>query len=792
MAAIPTVRIRRMHHSLSPEQLSNIIDIAENAVVCTDEQHRIIFFNKGAERVFGWSAAEVAGKDLSILLPERFRPGHAERVAGFQHGDRTARRMGERGTIYAVRKDGSEFPAEATISKSAAGGRQILTAILQDISERKAYERELELAKEKAEAAMQAKSMFLANMSHEIRTPLNAVIGMTSLLLHTAIDDEQRDYTETIRASGESLLAIINDLLDYSKLEVGRLDLERHAFELRRCVEEALDLLAPSASEKNLDLAYMIEPGAPATILADATRLRQVLVNLLSNAIKFTHHGEVVITVSAAPQEGGGYLLAFAVRDTGIGIPPHRLEDVFSSFTQVDTSTTRKYGGTGLGLTISRRLAEMMGGSLTVDSEVGRGSTFTLTVLADAFDEQLAENVLRERAATVRGRRILIVDDNATNRRILMKQALLWGMEPLSAASAVEAIDLVRDGHPFDVAVLDMQMPDMDGARLAAELRKHRDRQALPLVLLTSVGHRPRGAGEADGMGAFSAWLNKPIKPAALLEALQQVLGERSAAAPRTAAVPVHAASPVDILVAEDNTINQKVIRQLLRHLGYRADVVGNGLEAVEALERQDYQIVLMDMQMPEMDGLEATRRLRLRFRGANAPWIIAMTANAMPGDRERCLDAGMNDYVPKPIELEVLDKALAAAVGHVAARRREDAAIDPARIEQLRAIDDEASLLDEVIASFVGEVPQLLHKLAHAVREHDGQLLASTAHYLRSSIDFVGANRMRLPCTNLELMGKGQNFEGAQEQLADLARAYDEAMTALLSLGGRQGGEGD
>jgi len=773
-----------MHHPLSPEQLGSIIDIAENAIVCTDERHRIIFFNQGAERVFGWTAEEVTGRDLALLLPERFRPGHAERVAGFEHGDRTARRMGERGTIYALRRDGTEFPAEATISKSSAGGRLILTAILQDISERKAYERELELAKEKAEAAMQAKSMFLANMSHEIRTPLNAVIGMTSLLLHTAIDDEQRDYTETIRASGESLLAIINDLLDYSKLEVGRLDLERHAFELRRCVEEALDLLVPSASEKSLDLAYMIDPGVPATILADATRLRQVLVNLLSNAIKFTHHGEVVVTVSATPQEGGGYLLAFAVRDTGIGIPPHRLDDVFSSFTQVDASTTRKYGGTGLGLTISRRLAEMMGGSLTVESEVGRGSTFTLTVQADAFDEQLAENVLRERAAVVRGRRILIVDDNATNRRILMKQALLWGMEPLASASAIEAIDLVRDGHPFDVAVLDMQMPDMDGARLAAELRKHRNRAALPLVLLTSVGQRQRAAGEADGMGAFSAWLNKPIKPAALLEALQQVLGERPAVArPAPAPAPAAAANPVAILVAEDNTINQKVIRQLLRHLGYRADVVANGLEAVEALERQEYQIILMDMQMPEMDGLEATRRLRQRFRGANAPWIIAMTANAMPGDRERCLNAGMNDYVPKPIELEVLDKALATAIERVAARRRDDVAIDPARIEQLRAIDDEASLLNEVIASFVGEVPHLLHKLDHAVREHDGQLLASTAHYLRSSIDFVGANRMRLPCTNLELLGKAQNFEGAQEQLADLTRAYEEASTVLLAL---------
>ncbi|MGI4846324.1 MAG: response regulator [Janthinobacterium lividum] len=782
-----------MQNPLSLEQLSSIIDIAENAVVCTDEAQRIVFFNQGAQRVFGWAAEEVVGQNLELLIPARFRPGHGERVAGFRHGERPARRMGERGTIYAVRKDGSEFPAEATISKSEADGRVILTAILQDISERKAYERELETAKDRAEAAMQAKSMFLANMSHEIRTPLNAVIGMTSLLLHTDINEEQRDYTETIRSSSEALLSIINDLLDYSKLEVGRLDLERHAFEVRRCVEDALDLLAPAASEKNLDLAYMLEPGVPATILADATRLRQILVNLLSNAIKFTHHGEVVVTVSSVAREGGACRLAFAVRDTGIGIPAHRLEDVFTSFTQVDASTTRKYGGTGLGLTISRRLAEMMGGDLSVESEVGRGSTFTFVIEAEAFDEQLAENVLRDRATQVRGRRILIVDDNATNRRILMKQTLLWGMEPLAAASSVEAVDLVRDGHPFDVAILDMQMPDMDGARLALELRKHRDRKALPLVLLTSVGQRPRADADADAeaMGAFSAWLNKPIKPAALLEALQQVLGERGGRAERAPLAPAlapRAGAEVDILVAEDNTINQKVIKQLLRHLGYRGDVVANGLEALEALERQEYPVILMDMQMPEMDGLEATRRLRQRFRGANAPYIIAMTANAMPGDRERCLDAGMNDYVPKPIELEVLDAALAAAVEHVTARRRDGAVINASRIDQLRAIDDGASLLDEVIASFVGEVPQLLDKLDHAVETRDGPLLASTAHYLQSSIDFVGANRMRVPCINLELMGKGEHFEEAGAQLGELRRAYEEASAALLALSGRAG----
>ncbi|RFP10976.1 response regulator [Duganella sp. BJB488] len=772
-----------MPHPLNPDQLSNIIDIAENAILCTDERQRIILFNRGAERMFGWAASEVVGKSLELLIPQRFRSGHAARVSGFRHGDTTARRMGERSTIYAVRKDGTEFPAEATISKSGEDGQVILTAILQDISERKAYEQELEQAKETAEAAVRAKSMFLANMSHEIRTPLNAVIGMTSLLLHTGIDEEQRDYTETIRSSSEALLAVINDLLDYSKMEVGRLDLERHAVEIRRCVEDALDLVASSAGEKHLDLAYIIEPGVPATMLSDATRLRQILVNLLSNAIKFTHHGEVVVTVGAERRDANTYSLDFAVRDTGIGIPEHSQESIFRSFTQVDASTTRRYGGTGLGLTISRRLAEIMGGSLTVHSEMGKGSTFTLSMLAEASDDQLAEDVLRDRSATVEGKRILIVDDNTTNRRILMRQALLWGMEGLSAASAAEAIDLVRHGAPFDVAVLDMQMPDMDGVRLAAELRKIRDRATLPLVLLTSVGHRQAGSSLDGGM--FAAWLNKPIKPRALLDALRQVLSKRepTVAAPRPAAVAPGLAAAVDILVVEDNTINQKVLRQLLRHLGYQADVVANGVEAMTALEGRHYQIILMDMQMPEMDGFELTRRLRQRFKGSNSPYIIAMTANALPGDRERCLDAGMDEYIAKPIELHVLNSALVAAIARLATRRPDDAVLSHARIAQLRAIGEDLSLLDEVVASFIAEVPQLLEKLASAATAQDAPLLASTAHYLQSSIEFVGANRMRLPCTNLELMGKGENFDDAAEQLQDLALAYEDTRKALLEL---------
>jgi PAS domain S-box-containing protein len=771
-----------MHQTLTPEQVFGILDIADNAIVITDGAQRILFFNQGAERIFGWRAAEVVGRELTILMPERYRSGHGAHMAGFVRGDDNARRMGERGTISGVRKDGSEFPAEASISRSPSPHGWILTAILQDVSERRDHERALEAAKEKAEAATRAKSLFLANMSHEIRTPLNAVIGMTSLLLRTALDEEQRDYTETIRNSGESLLAAINDLLDYSKIEAGRLELESHPFDLRRCVEDALELLAPNAGAKHIELACLIDPEVPATIQADAARLRQVLVNLLSNAVKFTHYGEVVLEVGAEPLGGARYALRFSVRDSGIGIPEHRLGDVFESFTQVDASTTRKYGGTGLGLTISRRLAKLMGGDIGVTSEVGAGSCFTLTIEAEAVGERRAGELLAERAGALQGRRVLVVDDNATNRRILVRQALLWGMEPAAAASAEEALDLVRHGQPFDLALLDMNMPDSDGDQLAAAIAAHPNGRSLPMVLLTSLGQRARS--QDSSASPFTAWLNKPVRPALLFEALLLAGGGRRRPAVSPSAPAPAPQAGLDILVAEDNTINQKVIKQLLRHLGYRADVVGNGLEAIAALERQDYGVILMDVQMPEMDGLEATRQLRQRFGGTRAPYIVAMTANALQGDRERCLDAGMDAYLAKPVVLDELLEVLDRAMAVVAQRRRAPAVLNPRRMQELQSTEGaNGALLAEVIDTFVQEVPQLLARAAAAIDAGDGPRLAASAHYLLSSIDIVGAERMRVPCLNLELLGKAGNVEGAPEQLADLRREFEAVRQALSEL---------
>jgi PAS domain S-box-containing protein len=774
--------------SLTSAQLNGILSIADDAIICVDSAQKIILFNQGAERLFGWRADEAAGQELNILLPPRYHAGHGTHMESFARSTASARQMAERRVIFAMRKDGTEFPAEASISKLAAEDGLIYTVILRDISARKAYERELEIAKETAEAAMQTKSMFLANMSHEIRTPLNAVIGMTSLLLNTHIDDEQRDYAETIRASSEVLLTIINDILDYSKIEIGKLEIERQPFDLRRCVEESLDLLSSNASEKNINLAYFIDDSVPAALVSDVTRLRQILVNLLSNSIKFTHRGEVVVTVAAVPLDGQHHEIQFSVKDTGIGIPEQGLAELFQAFTQVDASTTRKYGGTGLGLAISKRLAEVMGGKMWVESAIGIGSTFFFTIVAEASGSQLAHTFLQESSSALSGKRVLIVDDNSTNRRILVKQSLLWGMVPSAAVSAIEALDFVRHGHAFDVAILDMSMPEMDGLGLALEIRKYRGPQALPLIMLTSVAHRPRDAKMSQVK--FAAYLNKPIKPTALFDVLLHAMQIEPLAMVAHRPAPLDGklaeALPLTILVAEDNTVNQKVVQQLLAYLGYRADVVANGVEVLDALERQNYDVVLMDVQMPQMDGLEATRRLRARYGVRQLPRVIAMTANAMPGDREKCLAAGMDAYVSKPVELDDIRNVL-MAVSSPAVEQAENTTvvIDRRRIDQLLELQDDSNptLVDDIIALFLKDSPLHLHNIAIALAQQDAAHLQSSAHRFLSSIDNLGAQRMHSHCVELERLGKERTLDGAQTHLDGLQREFEIARQHLLSV---------
>jgi len=636
-----------------------VIENSPAAIVLVGLDANVIGWNPAAERLFGYTEKEALGQNIDDLVAKT-DDLHTEAVGYTEQG------LNEESThIIAkrTRKDSSLVDVEVLGLPVILDGKQVaFIVIYHDITE-------LQRARQEAIAANEAKSTFLATMSHEIRTPMNAVIGMSGLLLDTKLNKEQRDYAETIRDSGDALLAIINDILDFSKIEAGKMDLEKQPFDLRECVESALDLVAAAAFNKGLDLAYLIEDDVPTGIRSDVTRLRQILLNLLSNAIKFTDEGEVVVTVSR-PRRDKNELL-FTVRDTGIGISPNHLERIFQPFSQADSSTTRRFGGTGLGLGISKRLSEMMGGEMWAESEgvPGKGSTFQFTIVAPpakvATDKsRRAENLLQ---VALEGKQVLIVDDNATNRRILSLQTKKWGMQPRATKSPLQALRWLKAGEQFDLAILDMQMPEMNGIMLAQQIQELYAPRSLPIVMLTSLGHREFD----DEQLKVAAFLTKPLKPSQLFDTLTGIFarGKVRLKAESTEEFSKKAPSldpdmakkhPLRILLAEDLMVNQKLALRLLEQMGYRADVASNGLETIQSIERQHYDVILMDVQMPELDGLEATRQIRKR--DLRQPYIVAMTASAMQGDREVCLEAGMDHYISKPIRVPELIKALGMA----------------------------------------------------------------------------------------------------------------------------------
>jgi PAS domain S-box-containing protein len=771
----------------SKNLMALIIETAPDAILTINEKGRIAEFNPAAETIFGYARRDSIGKHLDELLVEPY-----DALRGLLNdGTIPAARCNLEAA--ARRSGGAEFPAELTVSSvDRPGTTPLFVGFLRDLTERKIAEEKLREAAETARAASRAKSEFLANMSHEIRTPMNGVIGMTELALDTELTPRQREYLGLVKSSADSLLTVINDILDFSKIEAGKLTLDQTPFALRNVLDETLQALAVRAHAKDLELACRIAPDVPDAVVGDHGRLRQVLVNLVGNAIKFTDRGEVVASVALEHSGDEMVRLRVAVADTGIGISAQNLQTIFRPFEQADGSTTRRFGGTGLGLTISSNLVELMGGRIWVESELGVGSTFWFTVKFGLQPHDASSGGEPE-VPLLEGLPVLIVDDNATNRLILEEVLKNWGARPTAVDCGMTALESLQAARarrePFPMVLVDGMMPGMDGLDLASRIRGTPSIAGVRILLLTS-------AGQPDDMKRcrdldISACLTKPVRQSELFDALMKGMAlwnrserlplARSKAGDRLGRLP--ALDPLRVLLAEDHPVNQKVAVRMLQHQGHSVTVASDGRQAVAQFEASPFDVVLMDLQMPEMDGFEALRAIRDRelSTGRHTP-IIALTAHAMQGDRERCLDAGFDGYLPKPIRQADLHAVLTTLVrDHPKESPEQEDEPLLAALSQMCGGDDDFAR--ELAESFLESAPSCIAGIETALESADVRGLTASAHALSGISRTLGAASLAALATDVEASGRRADLVAATELVPGLLAAWEQVRVVLEQL---------